>query len=134
MPTPRAELKSAIIDRLNAVCQEHPMGHQGAYANRYIFKGENGTTTEILFEKSDRTPANLWVLETLLAPAANAGVTWTSSPASKLYQSPGANGKMKYGRHSALEKMDILGKADLGRVNLTSVEQLDRILDALDAA
>ncbi|MEY8880961.1 hypothetical protein [Donghicola sp. XS_ASV15] len=134
MPTPRAELKSAIIDRLNAVCQEHPMGHQGAYANRYIFKGENGTTTEILFEKSDRSPANLWVLETLLAPAANAGVSWKSSPASKLYQSPGANGKMKYGRHSALEKMDILGKADLACVNLSSVQQLDRILDALDAA
>lgn len=134
MPTPRSELKSAIIKRLDQVCQEHPMGHQGAYANRYIFRGENGTTTEILFEKSDRTPANLWVLEAILAATENPGVTWKTSPASKLYQSPGANGKMKYGRHSALEKMEILGKADLACVNLSSVAQLDSLLDALDAA
>lgn len=134
MPTSRAELKTAIINRLNAVCEEHRMGHQGAYANRYVFKGENGNTTEILFEKSDRAPANLWVLESLLLAAKNSGVTWKSSPASKLYQAPGTNGKMKYGRHSALEKMDVLGKADLACVNLSSVAQLDRILDALDAA
>lgn len=41
---------------------------------------------------------------------------------------------MKYGRHSALEKMPILGNADLLCINLSSVAQLDRILDALDAA
>lgn len=134
MPNTRAALKTAIVARLDAVCEEHEMGHQGAYANRYVFKGENGTTTEILFQKNPESPANLWVLNSLLPAASIQGLAAKPSPASKLYKVPGANGKMKYGRHSALEKMPILGNADLLCINLSSVAQLDRILDALDAA
>lgn len=134
MSTPRAQLKSAIIERLNAVCQDHPMGHQGSKAARYIFKGENGTTVEIMFEKNEGTLANLWVKEAFVSTILDGDIDYTRKPASELYQKTGKNGEKLYGRHYSMEKMPQIGQADLVRFNLTSIHQLDRILDALDAA
>ncbi|WP_370312916.1 hypothetical protein [Sagittula sp.] len=134
MPNTRADLKTAILARLDAVCEEHEMGHQGSKAARYIFKGENGTTVEMMFEKNEATLANLWVKEAFVLGLLDGSILYTRKPASDLYQKTGKSGAKLYGRHSSMEKMPQIGQADLICFNLTSAAQLDRILDALDAA
>lgn len=127
MPTPRTELKSAIIDRLDAVCQEHPEKHQKSKARRYVFKGEAGKVTELMFQQDPKSPPNLWVLEDRVKSLLSSDFTYKLSAANRA-----VNGN--FGRHSAMKPMPQLAPGDLVCFNIQSLAQLDRILDALDAA
>jgi len=134
MPNARAELKNAIIARLDAVCEMHSLGHQASKARRYVFRGSNGATAELMFEQNDSVPANLWVLDSQVVSVVDNQIQSRRSPAAELYKKTGKNGNKLYGRHSALERMQQLGRADLICFNLQSIAQLDRILRALDEA
>jgi hypothetical protein len=50
-------------------------------------------------------------------------------PASQLWQEPGADGKPRYGRHSALKAIPELRDSDLIRFTLHSIADFERILD-----
>ena len=136
-------LKRDIISRLGRKAKEHPMGHQGIYANRYVMRSFCGVQIELMFEKDDRflpnktpPPPNLWVkkdfVQRILQDRPRSmPLIYTESPKSKLYKTTGPNGKPNYGRHSALEKMPQLGNADLICFNVRSMDQLEYILKAL---
>lgn len=53
----RTQLKSAIATMLDAMAAEHPLGHQQAYARRYILTTRSGSHIELVFEQSPKTPA-----------------------------------------------------------------------------
>ena len=131
MTPSRAALKRAILARLDNLGREHPLGHQGAYANRYTLRSDHGEPVEVLFEKGDRTPANLWVRADQARVLENGPVPVRQSPVAILYQKPAKDGGRSYGRHSALEPMPLLGRADLLCFALRSVEDLDQVIAVL---
>lgn len=128
----REELKLACLERLEAVAIEHPSGHQGKLAARYLLRCRDGDRAELMFEKDPKTPANLWVAHKRVAGLiAEPGLHFQSSPASALFSSKGTNGKPIYGRHSALKSMRELENADLICFRIASVYELERILTVL---
>ena len=87
-----------------------------------------------MFEKGPKTPANLWVAHKRVASLiTEPGLHFQSSPASALFATKGANGKPIYGRHSALKSMRELEHADLICFRVTSIDDLDHLLDHLHA-
>ena len=129
----RQELKRQCLLHLDACTSEHPAGHQGTLAARYLLRRPGGDVIELMFEKGAKTPANLWVahrraVRLLIEP----GLHFQSSPASALYAKKGTNGKPIYGRHSALKPMRELVHADLICFSITAVDELERILGQLD--
>lgn len=130
----REALKSAILARLSAVADVHPMGHQTTYAARFVLRASNGETIELMFQKGDNSPANLWVQRDKVLPLIGGPIKHKHSEAVTLYSKTNAQGETLYGRHSALEKMPKLGKADLICFALASVGELDTVLAALVAA
>jgi len=68
-PLSKAELKAEVVAQLDALAGPHPLGHQAAYANRYVYTLACGTRSEIMFEKGDRSPPNLWVRADLVDEA-----------------------------------------------------------------
>lgn len=124
-------LKRAIIMRLDREAKEHSKGHQKSYANRYAMRSSDGALVELMFEKGEKSPANLWVKQDFVRDLLDGRIPFTPSPASKLYQTFGKTGEKQYGRHSALEDMMQLGKADLVCFALRNMGDLDRILTAL---
>jgi hypothetical protein len=124
-------LKRAIVMRLDREGKEHSKGHQKSYANRYSMRSSDRALVELMFEKGDKSPANLWVRQDLVLELLDDGIPFTLSPAPKLYQTVGKTGEKQYGRHSALEDMMQLGKADLVCFALRNMADLDRVLSAL---
>lgn len=128
----RQDLKLHCIERLDERASEHPAGHQGTLAARYLLRGPDGDVAELMFEKGPKAPANLWVAHRrAIGLLSEAGLQFQSSPASALYANKGSNGKPIYGRHSALKPMRELGHANLICFNITTPAELDRILDHL---
>lgn len=100
----REELKQACLERLEAVAIEHPSGHQGKLAARYLLRCRDGDRAEVMFEKGPKTPANLWMAHKRAVDLiTDPGLHFQSSPASALFSNKGSNGKPTYGRHSALK-------------------------------
>lgn len=131
MTLSRAALKGAILARLDSLGREHPLGHQGAYANRYILRSDHGALVELLFEKGEKSPPNLWVRADQAGALQGGPIPLRHSSAAMLYQKPSKDGGRSYGRHSALEPMPILGRADLLCFALRSVEDLDQVVAVL---
>ncbi|MDO6483092.1 hypothetical protein [Shimia thalassica] len=113
---------------------EHPAGHQGKLAARYLLiRHSSDDVVALMFEKGPYTPANLWIArEHVLSLISQPGMNFKLSPASGLYSSKGKNGEPLYGRHSTLKAMPELKHADLIRFRLSSVAELDHILVHLD--
>ncbi|WP_114011724.1 exonuclease domain-containing protein [Cohaesibacter intestini] len=116
----RMQLKAQIVQMLDAVAIEHPSGHQKTYANRYVLKASHGRPIEIMFEKGENTPANLWVLSRFVSSIEDGSIPFVSSKAGS-------------GRHSALNTMSQLSHGDLTRFRLESVQDFRRIMSALEA-
>jgi len=124
---PRMQLKKSIMDLLDKVGREHASGHQGAYANRYVVSGAGGRPIEVMFEKGERVPANIW------CPAGVAklvpDVPAKDSPKALLWQVK--KGEKRYGRHSGLKSMPQLFEADLVKFQPETLEQARKVIDAL---
>jgi hypothetical protein len=129
--TTRKSLKDAVVLRLDKLNHGHSLGHQDKLANRYVLRSNDGMRVELMFEKDDSVPANLWVLRAFVEDLLDGSLPFEESPKSKLRQAVGANGELQYGRHSALEKMMQLGNADLVCFALRDMADLDRVLAAL---
>ena len=123
-------LKAACLALLDAAAVEHPSGHQGKLAARYLLRTGSGDRIALMFEKAPKTAANLWLpltharfLEGIDAPS-------RVYPASALYQEkePGPRG---YGRHSGLKSMRDLANIDLIRFTIERVTQMEAILERL---
>lgn len=127
----RANLKRAIVNRLDAIAEPHRLGHQDAYANRYVTRSAHDAPVELMFEKDPETEPHLWVLADQVRSIPQDAVLSALYSKDDLYKLPAKNGGKQYGRHSALEKMTWLGKADLVRFTLGSVQDLDLILSVL---
>jgi hypothetical protein len=124
-------LKRAIVNQLDGVARQHRLGHQDAYANRYTMRSDHDAPIEVMFEKAPDTDPHLWVLADQVASIRDCDIPAEFYAKNDLYTVPAKNGGMQYGRHSALEKMTWLGKADLVRFTLRSVADLDQILAVL---
>lgn len=127
----RHHLKRAVTNRLDAFAQEHRLGHQDAYADRYTMRSDHGAPVEMMFEKKPDTEPYLWVLASHVASIPLGTIPNEFYSKDDLYKTPAKNGGMQYGRHSALEKMTWLGKGDLVRFTLRSLTDLDQVLSAL---
>ena len=128
----RNDLKTECVRRLDKRALEHPSGHQGKLAARYMLRGRAGDVIELMFEKGPHTPANLWIAANRVSGLLEiADIDHRLAPASVLYAVKGANDKPVYGRHSALKPMRELGHADLVCFRIEALTELDRILDHL---
>ena len=132
-PISREDMKAACMARLDAVAVEHPAGHQGKYAARYVMRTTGGDPVELMFEKGSRGPANLWLTERHARPLLSDELDYRQAPAGAIGIVTDAEGKKIYGRHSALKPMRELGSADLVCIRLKDVAELDRILCQLRA-
>lgn len=124
-------LKRVILNRLDGVAKDHRLGHQDAYANRYSLRSDHDAPVELMFEKHLETEPHLWVLAEQVASIPEGTIPAAFYSKDDLYKVPAKNGGMQYGRHSALEKMTLMGRADLVRFTLRSVADLDHILSVL---
>lgn len=70
----REEFKLACLAILDGVASEHPAGHQGKLAARYLLRTGGGAAIELLFEKGPNTPPNLW-----LSGSTSTTASWTGS-------------------------------------------------------
>lgn len=125
-------LKRATLGRLGAVAEEHPAGHQDSKAARFLLASADGARVEVMVEKNDDSPLNIWchvraVDEALLASVPRS----ITSPASKLWTGNGKDGRPAYGRHSALRGMGQLADADLACLKPETAGQIGLIIDRL---
>ena len=128
----RETLKLLCLNMLDECALQHPSGHQGKLAARYILRRGDGDVAELMFEKGPKTSANLWVTHRRVSGlVSEPGLHFQSSPASGLFASKNADDKPIYGRHSALRKMRELAHADLICFRITQTEDLERILNHL---
>lgn len=123
--------KRAVVERLDREAKEHSAKHQAVYANRYVLRSQHDARVELMFEKGEASPANLWVKADFVSSLLDGRIRFTLSPAAKLGQQIGRTGERAYGRHSALEPMMQLGRADLICFDLRSMAELERILSVL---
>ncbi|WP_374254193.1 hypothetical protein [Xanthobacter sp.] len=126
----RSTLKSVAERALDLLAEEHPLGHQASKARRYVLRTRSGTM-ELMVERNPEAPTNIWMLQDRAAGLIGKSLTPSFSPAGKLYKVHGSDGKMNYGRHSALEKMPELGRADLVYFAPKDFTELGVILDYL---
>lgn len=129
--TDAAPVKRAILTLLDAVADEHPLGHQPSKAARYVLLSRHGARVEIMFEKNVDSPPNFWCRESAAGAALIAAQRSKLSPSSALWAKRGVDGERLYGRHSALRPMPQLGGADLVRFLPTCVAEAERIIDRL---
>ena len=130
---PRVALKRACMERLTQVAVEHPAGHQGKLAARFILRTPSAERIELMFEKGDASSANLWVCRRFVTGLLDAGIPYRYAPGSTAFKIKAADGKPAYGRHSALKTMDQLATDDLICFGLRTVGDLDTILSELRA-
>lgn len=131
MTVDRPRLKSAIAAMLDVLAIEHPVGHQEAYARRHILNTRSAKRFELTFEQSLRTPDNIWFEAGVSGSLISSGIKHWLSPASALYTKPGKSGNPQYSRHSALEMMPALGRADLICMQPETLAEAGSILDHL---
>lgn len=55
----RANLKRAVVTRLDSIAEEHRLGHQAAYANRYKMRSHHDAPIELMFENTP-TPSRIY--------------------------------------------------------------------------
>ncbi len=127
----RTNLKRAIVARLDGIAEEHRLGHQAAYANRYKMRSHHDAPIELMFEKQPDTEPHLWVLASQVASIPEGSLVAAPYPKADLFKVPAKGGGKQYGRHSALEDMPMLGRADLVRFTLRSMAELEVVLSAL---
>jgi hypothetical protein len=133
MTTDRAFLKTAILGLLAAIGEEHSLGHQDSKAGRYTVVSRQGVPIEIMFEKNEEAPPNIWCLERAAGSALIAAQNPRRSPASDLRAKRGKNGEALYGRHSALDKMPQLSDADLVCFTPKTLGEFGQIIDRLQS-
>jgi hypothetical protein len=126
-------LKKAVVNLFDARADEHELGHQDCMANRYVLRSRHGARVEIMFEKSAETSANFWCLRAAAGWALIADLAPRTFPSTALWTKRNQNGELLYGRHSALEKMPQLGKADLVRFELKHFNQAEKIIERLQS-
>lgn len=124
----RHELKAECLAMLDQNAVQHPAGHQGKLAARYVLRSEAGARIGLMFEKNDKTKPLLWVEHRFLRDWVHDDIEFKLYPASALYQAVEPGGKQPYGRHAALKGMRDLANADLVRVTIDRVEQLRTLL------
>ena len=129
----RDTLKAAVMQRLTAVAVEHPSGHQNKLAARFIFRATDGERIELMFEKGPTSPPNLWLCERFVQSVDITTISQRRSPGSALYKLKGADGKKIYGRHAGLRPMPQLSDADLVCFQLEDMDDLEKVLVALQA-
>ncbi|MDZ7909061.1 MAG: hypothetical protein U5N10_13100 [Gemmobacter sp.] len=129
----RDELKSRCLALLDAAAMEHPAGHGKLFA-RYVLRTQDDDRIEMMFEKGEKSRANLWLTCDHAVPLVAMGVEFRDYPASALYQPTEPGGKPVYGRHSALKSMRDLANADLVRFTIDRVDQMEMILTRLKTA
>lgn len=127
----RAALKFAILQRLSEVATEHPAGHQGKLAARFVFRSHDGEGIELMFEKGRNSPPNLWMHQERAELLMTSGIDHRKSEAATLYAVTNEMGKKTYGRHAALLAMHQLANADLVRFKLTSLDELEMMIETL---
>jgi hypothetical protein len=128
----REELRKGCLERLDKHALEHPAGHQGKLAARYLLRCSNGDVAELMFEKGPNSVTNLWVAERRVSQLLEKPeLQFRYAPASALFVSKDKDGKPKYGRHSALKPMNELAFEDLVCFRISTLGELDRILDYL---
>lgn len=127
----RDTLKAAILQRLGQVAVEHPSGHQGKLAARFILRSQSGEGIELMFEKGPASPPNLWMHLKFAAALMTGAVAHKESPARTLYVVTNEEGKKIYGRHAALLAMHQLTDADFVCFNLKSLTDLEVIVQLL---
>ncbi|WP_374393786.1 hypothetical protein [Tabrizicola sp.] len=127
----REELKRACLGILDSMCIEHPAGHQSKLAARYVIVARNGERIGLMFEKAPSAPANLWLRADHARRLGNPGCDCRDYPASDLYAENDEKGRPIYGRHAGLKTMRDLAHADLLRLAIEDVGQLEHILFTL---
>jgi hypothetical protein len=127
----RGDLKRACLAALEAVAVEHPTGHQGKLAARYVLHTPRGAAIEIMFEKGPKTPAHLWMSGEAGEGMIDAGIRYRLSPAADTYATVDAEGRPRYGRHSALKAMRQLANADLICFTIERPAEIDKLLESL---
>lgn len=127
----REELKAACLALLDSMAVEHPAGHQGKFAARYLLRSASGERIGLMFEKSEKTKCCLWVERRFARDLMDEDIEFHLYLASSLYQTPEDGKKPSYGRHAALKSMRDLAHTDLVRFTLTSSAQMWVILDHL---
>jgi hypothetical protein len=55
----RNTLKAACLSLLDTAAAEHPAGHQGKLAARYVLRSRSDERIGLMFEKSEKTKALL---------------------------------------------------------------------------
>ena len=125
----RADLKRACLVALDAVAVEHPAGHQGKLAARYVLRNSAGEAIELMFEKGPQTPANLWMLRDAGKVMIDAGIRYRLSPATDTYAIADTAGRPRYGRHSALRPMRQLANADLICFTIERLGEMEMLLE-----
>lgn len=129
----RNELRAMCIAVLESNAIEHPAGHQGTLAARYVLRCASGERIGLMFEKGTKAQPHLWVERRFADKLPDAGIAWKEYPALALYQPNATGGKISYGRHAALKSMRDLANADLVRFTPDSVGQMQMIVDHLIA-
>jgi hypothetical protein len=124
-------LKSSILEHLAEVAVEHPAGHQGKLAARFILRSQSGEGIELMFEKGPSGPANLWVHRKFAEALLPLGIEHRESSARMLYAVQNETGKKMYGRHTGLLAMPQLADADLVCFKLQAVSEIVTIVSAL---
>ncbi|MGN6306795.1 MAG: hypothetical protein ACTHNH_18390 [Mesorhizobium sp.] len=116
---------------MDALAAPHPLGHQQSKANRYVLPTRGGSHIELMLEKNEGVPLNIWVEKRHATKFMGGTIPCRESPASGLWASMGKNGNPNYGRHSALEHMSALSNADLLCLAPRNLEELGKMLDHL---
>ena len=129
----RRKLKLSCLGALDALAVEHESGHQGKLAARYTLRTEHGMAVELMFEKSPKTPANLWMTLQTGRDLLDEDISYRLSPASEVNHAFGADGRPKYGRHSALKTMHQLAHADLICFRIEREGQIEALLARLSS-
>lgn len=127
----RAELKAVCLALLDEYAVEHPAGHQGKLAARYVLRSRAGERIGLMFEKHEATPANLWVDRRYASNLLDTGAEVRAYPASALYLPTEPGAKRQYGRHAALKAMRDLAHVDLVRFTIDRPDQLLKVLTHL---
>lgn len=127
----RADLKAYCLDMLEAASFEHPSGHQGKLAARYVLISASGERVGLMFEKSECAKPHLWVEQRFACGLLDLDIEFQLSPASSLYREVEVGGKRTYGRHNGLKAMRDLANADLIRFTINEISQLKAILQKL---
>jgi len=84
---------------------------------------------EIMFEKSQSRPANLWIDRRHAGQLLSAGIDFREYPAAATDLI--VDGKPRYSRHSALAPMRGLRDADLVRFRLDAPEHIRTVISGL---